>query len=656
MKLEFTARKQEETKGMYTDLEFHGLDEKVTCLSGDGKPDAPYLCEIQIFNKSKKLWKGILSVELNFEKKNPRFYLPGFLYGRNRGEAPLNVPNEFPRLREQGEQRPASSWWMTRSDRLSHPAALVYDTGRICGLSASPYFLKKEKKKIPWKPGETGEFFQYAGFSCSLKKGSVGYTLGYENAPWHFIQSHKVEERQGLEQSCFELLPGEKVVFQMEVYNYEAKAEQDVYEAIEAVYGKYHQEPRRAGTVETAVKDISEAVSKEAWIPEEHSYSGFVFEKEGDKRTYRRLYSLTWTNGLSVAVPMLQAGIRTEQEKIRQQALESIESIIAHSINKKTGLPYTAYDEKGNWSNHGWWFDGMHNPGHPGYFVGQAAYYILKAWQWERDFAGICHKEWMEYVRQVIEQIEKGKNQEEEYPYIFSEQTGAGLEYDSMGSAWCMAASACYSYLQQDFRYLDGLKHSEEHYYQAFVEKAECYGGPLDTDKAVDSEGVLGYIRALPWLYRMTGDEKYLDHLRDGLSYEFTFKCCYNSPIQVPPLNRIGWSSCGGSITSVANPHIHPMSSTVIDEMFYYLSKREDVYIKSRLRDTILWSCQTYSHYDKEYDYGYKGWMSERFCHSQGLLVQKYPNGSLASTWFALMPWACGCILEGLCGTCWEKK
>lgn len=112
MKLKCKARKQEETKGTYTDLKLHGLKEQITCLEGDGKPETPYICEIQVCNHSKETWKGILSIELKFEKKNPRFYLPGFLYGRNRGEAPLNVPNEFPRLREHGEKRPASSWLM----------------------------------------------------------------------------------------------------------------------------------------------------------------------------------------------------------------------------------------------------------------------------------------------------------------------------------------------------------------------------------------------------------------------------------------------------------------------------------------------------------------------------------------------------------------
>ena len=94
------------------------------------------------------------------------------------------------------------------------------------------------------------------------------------------------------------------------------------------------------------------------------------------------------------------------------------------------------------------------------------------------------------------------------------------------------------------------------------------------------------------------------------------------------------------------------MSSSIIGEMMYYLEEREDDYIKSRMEDTKLWSCQCHNTSDGEYGYGKTGWMSERFCHSEGLLTETYPDGSPASTWFALMPWACGSILEGLAQVC----
>ena len=122
-----------------------------------------------------------------------------------------------------------------------------------------------------------------------------------------------------------------------------------------------------------------------------------------------------------------------------------------------------------------------------------------------------------------------------------------------------------------------------------FVSVAECYGGPLDTDKAVDSEGILAYIRAVRALHEITGDDRLLQHLRDAIHYECSFKLCYNPPIQVPPLSEIGWSGCGGSITSTANPHVHPMSSTIVDELIYYVKQTNDIYVRMRLEDTVAW-------------------------------------------------------------------
>lgn len=653
MKIILTARERQGMDESYKVLEKQGLQTVINLISGIGTLQDPFVTRISIRNQCQKDWEGVIHVELSFQKNNPRFFLPGFMYGRNRGEAPLNVDNEFPRLREGALHRPAAPWWMVRSDRLSHPAAFVYDEGKIYGLCASPYFIQHEGRKEQWSPGAEGEFYQYAGYTCSLQNGCIGYTLGYENAPWLYIQSHKVEERKSLGNNCFRITVGEEISFEIQHYCYGAECERDIYEAVQGVYEHYHEQPRRVGDIHTAVSEIASAVSEDAWIEKDRSYSGFVFEESDGSRKFQKIYSLSWTNGLSVAVPVLMSSLRLKDEVMREQALCCIENMVQNCLSPHTGLPYGAYDN-GIWSNQGWWFDGMHNPGHSGYLTGQAVYYLLKAYDYEMQIRNVIHGDWLEFAKDIIDKLEKTKNIDFEYPYILSERTGSGLEYDSMGSAWCLTATAYYSWLKKDFSYLDGLRRSESHYYETFVRKSECYGGPLDTDKTVDSEGILSYIRALRWLHQITGEEVYLNHLRDALSYEYTFKFCYNSPIQTPPLGRLGWSSCGGSITSVANPHIHPMSSTVIDEMLYYLTQREDGYIRSRLNDTIMWSCQTYNRYDKEYDYGRKGWMSERFCHCEGLLVQKYPDGQPASTWFALMGWACGSILEGLSGDCWD--
>lgn len=646
----FSARPKGETEA-YLPLETQGLRGSVQCLQGNGSAEQPWELAVALTNDTANAWQGVIKLELPVDVPEPRFYLPGFMYGTNRGEAPLVVDSPCPRLRKK-EEFPASPWWMVRSDRLSCPAAFAYGGQRLTGLMAPPYFVYRNGRKAAWQPGVKEPFCQYAGFGCALTPGGIIYTLGYENAPWMFVQSHTVHPRAAMGENCFELEAGETVSLTLYQFDMPARDERALFPALRYVYDRCHEMPRKACTPRQTVQDIAGAILRDAWLPEHHAYSGFVFDR-GDHYEYRPLPSIAWTNGLAAVVPMLQAACRLHDEGMRCQAVDCLEHIVRHSMNERADLPYMVETAEG-WSNRGWWYDRLRTPGHAAYLVGQCVYLVLKAYAWEKRFHGVEHPSWLDFAQRVIARTEKSRNSDGEYPYVLSEKTGAGLEYDSLSGAWCMAAAAYWCHLTGEKAYLPELLRSEQYYHTAFVSRLECYGGPLDIDKGIDSEGILAYIRAVRYLHEITGEAYLVEHLRDALEYEFTFKFCYNSPIKVPPLSTVGWSSCGGSITSVTNPHIHPMSSSVIDEMIYYTRHAEDAYIRSRLEDTIRWSCQTHSTFDGEYGYGKKGWMSERFCHCEGLLTERYPDGSPASTWFALMPWAAGCILEGLAGEAWE--
>lgn len=643
-----TARPRGDAEA-YLPLSQLPLQAEVTALSGDGSAQSPLVQEIAI--TALDPFEGVIRVALPAQVQDPRFFLPGFMYGTNRGDAPLVVDSQTPRLRASGNF-PASSWWMVRSDRLSHPCAFVYGDGQLTGFAASPYYIRRDGEQHPWQPGCSGDFSQYAGFGCALP-GELWYTLGYENAPWFFLDSHQYFPRKPLGDNCFTLHKGETVLLRLYRFALPAPDERALHDALRWVYGHYHEAPRKQCSVRETVADIAAAIARDAWLPDQHTYSGFVFDR-GDHFDYNPLPSISWTNGLSAAVPMLTAAHRLNDETMRAQAVDCIDHIVRCSLNPRSGLPYTV-EQDGVWSNHGWWFDRLRTPGHAAYLVGQCTYLVLKAWAREQA-RGAAHDDWLAFARQVIARTETTRNSDGEYPHVLSEKTGAGLEYDSFSGAWCMAAAACYAFLTGDSTRLPDLLRSERWYHDAYIRHQECYGGPLDIDKNIDSEGVLACIRAVRYLHALTGEEYLLDHLRDALHYEFTFKFCYNSPIKAPPLGAVSWSSCGGSITSVTNPHIHPMSSSVMDEMSYYLAHREDPYIRSRLLDTRLWSCQCHATFDGEYGYGKKGWMSERFCHSEGLVKERYPDGTLASTWFALMPWACGALLEGLTGDAWEDS
>ncbi|MBE5801746.1 MAG: hypothetical protein E7319_05595 [Clostridiales bacterium] len=646
----FTARPLGEDE-RYLPLEGQQLHAAVACIAGDGTAENPWVKQVEILNLSENPWQGVIRMALPTGAKSPRFYLPGFLYGTNRGDAPLVVDSRCPRLRAEGDF-PASPWWMVRSDRLSHPAAFVYGDGRLCGFAAPPYFVRTAEARTPWQPGVTGGFDQYGGFGCSIAPGEISYTLGYENAPWFFLEAHQYSPRAPLGENCFTLTGGEKLVFRVHQFDLPAQDERTLHDALKWVYGQYHQPPRQLMPPRQAVEEIASAISQDAWLPESHGYAGFVFDR-GDHFEHNPLPSISWTNGLAAATPMLQAAHRLGDETMRRQALDCIQHIVDHSMNEHSGLPYMV-ETDGEWSNRGWWYDRLRTPGHAAYLVGQAMYLILKAYAWEKANRNEEHPDWLRFVKRVLDKTQTTRNTDGEYPYVLSERTGAGLEYDSFSGAWCMAAAAYYSFLTGEQAWLADLLASERYYHQAYVCRQECYGGPLDIDKQIDSEGILAYIRAVHYLHRITGDDQLLSHMQDALYYEFTFKFCYNSPIKTPPLSSVGWSSCGGSITSVTNPHIHPMSSSIIDEMVYCVRHTGDRYVRSRLEDTILWSCQCHNTFDGEYGYGKKGWMSERFCHSQGLVKERYPDGTLASTWFALMPWACGSLLEGLTGEAWR--
>ena len=653
------ARQSHSVNCDYYPCETLGLRMEVSEAPGDSNPIGTDM-RVRITNTSKTDFKGILHLKLMIDADSPKFFMPGFMYNTNTADMPSSGRKAFPRLKRNPAGKPESEFFMTRSDRLAEPVSLVYSEGRVWGIAAPPYWVQETGKAVPVsfedgrKKPENAPFLQYGGFSCNINdegRVSVGYTLGFEDAPWLFVQTAKVLEREAVDDNnSFCIKAGETLEFPITIYDYTGEDERAIYKALAHVYERFHEEPRTIHGMDEdkALSLLGSAIRDNAWLEKENMYSGFVYDREEGPR-FNKIGSLSWTNGLAVAVPVLFAANRLKDDRARSQSLAFIDSVIRNSFNSDSGLLYDAVED-GKWSVRGWWYSGMRNGGHSAYINGQAVYYILKAYISEKKERDIAHDDWISFVAPVIRKMNAGINADFEYPFSFSEDTGAGLEYDSMGGAWCLAATALYEYVTQDREYLDVLLKSEQHYFDAFVKKCECYGGPLDTDKAVDNEGILAYIRAVRILHEITGGEYLLDRLGDALNYECSFKLCYNTPVSVPPLGRIGWSSCGGSITSVANPHIHPMSSTVIPEMRYYVAARGDGYMRSRLEDTVKWSLQTFNTYDKEYDCGGPGWMSERFCFCRGLLVERYPDGSPASTWFALMPWASASIIEGLSG------
>jgi hypothetical protein len=140
----------------------------------------------------------------------------------------------------------------------------------------------------------------------------------------------------------------------------------------------------------------------------------------------------------------------------------------------------------------------------------------------------------------------------------------------------------------------------------------------------------------------------FLTDLITGLDYEFSWKFAYDVHNEVEPLRSMDWRSTGGSVTSVNNSHIHPMGSQIIESILYACEITGDHYIASRLYDTLEWTLNAYLQYDGHYGWGKKGMINERFCYTDSLLAERFPDGSPAGTWFCAHAWASGAVLEGL--------
>ncbi|MGN0267133.1 MAG: hypothetical protein ACI4FY_05390 [Acetatifactor sp.] len=99
MKFLFSARRKEQDGEDYLPVEQQNLRAVWEKTGGDGNPQSPCRVKITIRNQADQPWEGVILTELLTEKRTPAFFLPGFMYGTNRGDCPQNVPCEYPRMR-----------------------------------------------------------------------------------------------------------------------------------------------------------------------------------------------------------------------------------------------------------------------------------------------------------------------------------------------------------------------------------------------------------------------------------------------------------------------------------------------------------------------------------------------------------------------------
>lgn len=82
MEFIMTARSKEQENTDYLTLHEQGLNASVEILGGNGGIKNPFHAKVLINNENNAKWYGVIHVELPFNKVNPRYFMPAFMYGR----------------------------------------------------------------------------------------------------------------------------------------------------------------------------------------------------------------------------------------------------------------------------------------------------------------------------------------------------------------------------------------------------------------------------------------------------------------------------------------------------------------------------------------------------------------------------------------------
>ena len=574
-------------------------------------------------------------------------FVPAFMYGNNRGG---NSPDAtYPQLVDDGEYVPSKPWradeWLVRADRSSHGTTSVITGSRVYAMGG---------RDVSNHVGGAVAEKNGIGINAAQPR-RLTFSLGFMNAPYVYCclsGRNFVSRPEGYVD--LDRAPVESDFF-LFCFTHDAR-HRAAGRLLREAYAFLHDEVGDAGSVADAVPAIAQALVDEAYNPAGVNFDTTIFKNT--PRIHEKIdnnFLTGWCGGTMAAYPLLVAGRQLGNEQWLSCARGVLSNIAENAISAQSTLFFENYNSvEKQWNTRGWWYPCLENPGHSGYVNGQACHYLLLAYQLEKD-AGIDQPAWRAAANRVLDHVVDTQTAAGGFGYTYSEDDGSILDSDGFSGCWFTPALATLYGITGENRYLEAATAAMD-FYRRHVETFDVSGGPHDIYKSPDEEGILAWINAARIMHEQTGDERFLQDLQTGLDYEFSWKFAYNVVNEVEPLKSLNWCSTGGSVTSVNNSHIHPMGTAVAASILYAVRHTADPYLASRLVDTIRWSLTVYLRDEKHYGWGGRGLINERFCYTDALLVERFDDGSPASTWFCGHTWASASVLEGLAGAVLEAE
>ncbi len=571
--------------------------------------------------------------------------IPGILHGDNNFS--IVRPMEFPLLtRERAGDIDCSPLWEFRADRSSHPVSMLCCANGAAGVSVDPYTRDAGGRLI-----RNGVFAELPN--------AFGISLGYTNDPITFI-NHMFGPDGKMDWVPSTFHRANVMRTRGRIFGLRGGGRLTAHRIIRAVYADFRETPQPKKSCREAVQGLLDSFLHVNWSDELQGYTNAKCEvpDRPELKPWRPLVEIGWTGGAVVAYPLLTAqcalGLPESIFHDRKSPARLMDEIVA-GFNPASGL---LYDVTKPWSDlwpdsrvDGWWA-GFHlvEGCHAAYTNGSAVFYLFKMLEFQQGLNEELDAVWLETGRKVLDTVIELQREDGAFGCTFSQHKKKVLDWDGFAGCWFAAACALAYRLTEEPRYLESARRALK-YYVSFVKDLNCWGTPMDTWKAVDEEGNLAFIRASRLLHEITGEREYLDMLELGAGYEYLWRYGFKARPEHPPLRDCGWNSCGASLTSISNPHTHPMGLLVTGDLKYLAARTGDDYHLQRAEDGINWILATMELYPDVTGYGRYGVLSERTCPSDGLTVERYSDGTPASTWFSYNGWAAANALEALVET-----
>lgn len=278
---------------------------------------------------------------------------------------------------------------------------------------------------------------------------------------------------------------------------------------------------------------------------------------------------------------------------------------------------------------------------------GQALYYLFQAIARLQERKRAVPEGWFAAATGVADAFLDLQRNDGCCGYAYYSDRRKVSDWEGFAGCWVVAGFAAAYRCTGEAAYLAAARKGMGFYRQDVLACSAC-GTPMDTWKSPEEEGNLAFVKAARLLHQATGEAEFLQMLEEGAHYEYLWRYGFKAVPEVAPLKDSGWNSCGGSVTSVSNPHLHPMALIITEDLHYLAEQSGNTYHRKRADDAVAWAMQCMELYPETSGYGSYGVLTERFCPSDGLTVEEYPDGSPASLWFSYNGWAAANVLEAL--------